>query len=151
MKLPLSVLMTVLLFAAVEAAASGGKQLPPDPRYTEECGTCHVPYPARLLPASSWRALLAGLDRHFDSDASLEPDVQRQIQAYLEQGARREPNPPPAQPLLRITESRWFLHEHDEVPKRVWDAVKKPSNCGACHLGAGNGRFSEHDVQLPTP
>jgi len=96
--------MTVLLFAAVEAAASGGKQPPPDPRYAEECGTCHAPYPARLLPASSWRALLAGLDRHFDSDASLEPDAQREIQAYLEQGARREPNPPPAQPLLRITE-----------------------------------------------
>jgi hypothetical protein len=143
--------MTVLLFPAAEVAASGGRASSLDPRYVEECGTCHVPYPARLLPASSWRALLAGLDRHFGSDASLEPDAQHEIQAYLEQRARREEDSPPAQPLLRITESRWFRHEHDEVPKRAWEAVGKPSNCGVCHPAAASGRFSEHDVQLPKP
>jgi len=52
---------------------------------------------------------------------------------------------------LRITETRWFKHEHDEVPARVWTsaAVKQPGNCAACHAQAERGDFSEHSVRIP--
>lgn len=40
--------------------------------YRDECGGCHVPYPPQLLPKASWQAIVAGLDKHFDSDASLD-------------------------------------------------------------------------------
>ena len=105
----------LLGLAAVPAAAD----------YGSECGSCHVAYPARLLPAASWRQLMGGLDRHFGSDASLEAKANEEISRYLAANAGRRAPPPGAEP--RITATRWFLKEHG--------VVKNPSNCIACHAG----------------
>jgi mono/diheme cytochrome c family protein len=117
--------------------------------YVEECGSCHVPYPARGLPASSWRALMAGLGRHFGNDASLAPAQADTIRNWLVAGAGTQPVDP-AMPL-RLTRSPWFIREHREVPTPLWrsPAVKSAANCAACHRGAERGTFSEHDVRLP--
>ena len=124
-----------------------------DPIYRQECGSCHVPYPPRLLSAESWQAVMAVLPKHFGVDASLDDDAStRAIAGYLQSHARRKATlDSKGQPLLRITETKWFLHEHDEVPSRLWasPAVKSAANCGGCHLGADQGRFSEHQIQLP--
>ncbi|MGX2041725.1 diheme cytochrome c [Methylocaldum sp. MU1018] len=138
------------LSGAPEAGAP--KAPPPNPAYVQECGSCHAPYPARMLSAPSWRAVMQGLDRHFGSDASLEPQVLEDISRYLESAARSRGTSRDGRPLLRITETRRFRHEHDEVPARVWrlPSVKSPSNCGACHSSAAAGRFSEHSVHLPS-
>jgi len=52
---------------------------------------------------------------------------------------------------LRITETRWFVHEHDEVPARAWKhpKVKSAANCTACHADADKGNFNEHGIRLP--
>ena len=117
--------------------------------YVEECGSCHVPYPARGLPAASWRALMAGLDRHFGNDASLAPAQANAIRAWLVAGAGTRPADPAAP--LRLTRAPWFVREHREVPAPLWrsPAVKSATNCAACHRGAERGVFSEHDVRLP--
>jgi hypothetical protein len=107
--------------------------LPPNPAYNAECGSCHVAYPARLLPAASWRQMMAGLDRHFGSDASLEAKAHEEISRYLAANAGRRAPPPGAEP--RITETRWFRKEHG--------VVKNPSNCIACHAGAEQGDFDD--------
>jgi mono/diheme cytochrome c family protein len=113
-----------------------------------ECSTCHVAYPARLLPAQSWRALMAGLDKHFGSDASLDAPAAREITAFLVGHAGKGRD---ASGNLRITETRWFRHEHDEVKDRVWKnpKVKSPANCAACHTGAERGNYNEHDIRIP--
>jgi hypothetical protein len=123
---------------------------PPNPTVKAECGSCHIAYPPSLLPASSWRALMAGLDKHFGTDASLDPQTSATITASLVQNAGRERSWS-AQPMLRISATRWFVHEHDEVPGSVWKSpqVKSPSNCGACHSNAEQGDFSEHNVRIP--
>lgn len=117
--------------------------------YVEECGSCHVPYPARGLPASSWRALMAGLDRHFGNDASLAPAQADVIRGWLIAGAGTQPVDRAAP--LRLTRAPWFVREHREVPAPLWrsTAVKSAANCAACHRGAERGVFSEHDVRLP--
>ncbi len=117
--------------------------------YVEECGSCHVPYPARGLPASSWRALMAGLDRHFGNDASLSLAQTDTIRSWLVAGAGSQPADPAAP--LRLTRAPWFVREHREVPAPLWrsPAVKSAANCAACHRGAERGVFSEHDVRLP--
>jgi mono/diheme cytochrome c family protein len=117
--------------------------------YVEECGSCHVPYPARGLPASSWRALMAGLDRHFGNDASLAPAQADTIRGWLIAGAGTQPVDRAAS--LRLTRAPWFVREHREVPAPLWrsTAVKSAANCAACHRGAERGVFSEHDVRLP--
>ena len=59
------------------------------PAYRNECGSCHVAFPPGLLPASSWRAVMGGLERHFGSDASLDAQTAADITRYLSTNAAR--------------------------------------------------------------
>ncbi|MDD2769208.1 MAG: diheme cytochrome c [Methylococcus sp.] len=141
-----------ILLVSSGLQASGNAAAPPDPAYVQECGSCHAAYPPRRLSGASWQAVLAGLDKHFSVDASLDPKIFTEISAYLNsQAGRQETASADGRPLLRITETRWFRHEHDEVPEAAWKrpAVKSPSNCGACHTAADQGRYSEHGVRIP--
>jgi nitrate/TMAO reductase-like tetraheme cytochrome c subunit len=115
-----------------------------------ECGSCHVTYPPSMLPAESWRAVMSGLDKHFGTDASVDAKTAAEIGAFLEKNAGRS-RWTAAKPTLRVTETRWFQHEHDEVSAVVWKSpkVKTPSNCAACHSGAEQGNFDDDDVRIP--
>ncbi|MFM2067662.1 MAG: hypothetical protein RLZZ584_2571 [Pseudomonadota bacterium] len=129
----------------------GSAALVPPPVYVQECGACHVAYPAGLLPLASWESITARLDRHYGVDASLDAAAARQIKAWLQaQGgtSRRARELPPEG---RITRAAWFVRKHDEVPASTWKlaAVKSPSNCNACHARAEQGDFDEHDVRIP--
>jgi hypothetical protein len=126
-------------------AGRGG--LPPDPAYAKECGSCHLAYPPRLLPAASWRKILAGLDRHFGQDAELEPEARDALERWIVAAAGRDGGEAP----LRITDLRWFRREHREVPG---GAAARPSigtmaNCAACHPGAESWDFDEDRVRIP--
>ena len=154
MKLPTRIGFLALLIAGVPWAgpvlADGHRYTATDPTWKAECGSCHVAYPPALLPAASWRTLMAGLDKHFGTDASLDPASAARIGAFLEQNAGRKRKLVSASEL-RITATRWFRHEHDEVPAYVWKSakVKSASNCAACHAGAERGDFSEDNVRIP--
>lgn len=158
MEFPTSI--RVLLAAAVACATSLGvataddrpvKRPPPPARYVEECGSCHLAYPARMLGASSWRAVLAGLESHFGSDATVAPEALEEIRAYLIAGARSKETATGSGPLLRITETAWFRHEHPKPGARVWahPDVKSPANCGACHREAEAGSYGERSLRVP--
>jgi len=142
---------------ALAALLAGGaqaesKHAPLSPQYVEECGSCHVAYPARMLDAESWQAVLRGLDRHFEVDASLDPETLAALRVYLEGDARRKPTRSAAgTPLLRITETRWFRSEHDEVPRRLRQGPEAvaPANCAVCHTTAEQGSFAERSLRLP--
>jgi len=148
MKITLAV-ASVVLVSGTSAAESNRAPLPP--AYVEECGSCHVAFPGRMLDATSWRAVLGGLPQHFGVDASLDPQTLIPIRGYLESSARSEPTSADGKPLLRITETRWFRHEHDEVPARLWQepGALKPSDCTACHQGANTGSYAEREIRLP--
>jgi len=107
--------------------------LPAGADYRSECGSCHVAYPPKLLPAQSWRQLMGRLERHFGSDASLDAATRQDIEGYLAANAGRRGAPPGPEP--RITRTRWFFKEHG--------VVKNPSNCTACHAGAEQGNFDD--------
>lgn len=141
----------VLLVSSASAAES--KRTPLPPAYVEECGSCHVAFPGRMLDAASWQAVIGGLSQHFGGDASVDAKTLEPIRAYLEGSARRKSTAgADGKPLLRITETRWFVHEHDEVPSRLRpggaEAVK-PAACGACHQQAATGSYAERDIQMP--
>ena len=51
--------------------------------YIKECGSCHFPYQAGLLPANAWNKMMANLENHFNSDASLSPENFQTISKYL--------------------------------------------------------------------
>lgn len=147
-----NLLAATLLAAALPAQADGKRFDVRNTAYQQECSACHLAYPPQLLSASSWRAVMNGLPRHFGSDASLEPAVHADILRYLEANAGRSDSSVAGRPQLRITETRWFVHEHsDELPRDIWKqpAVKSAANCAACHTAADKGDFSERTLRLP--
>jgi hypothetical protein len=150
------VLLSLLALAPATQADDDHRlaAVPPLPAYTQECGSCHVAYPPGLLPAASWQRLMAGLPRHFGTDASLEPATAQAIGDWLAQhagSARKVQREPAAPPEDRISRSAWFQREHREVSASTWalPAVKSAANCGACHTRAEQGDFSERHLRLP--
>jgi len=130
----------------------GRKPLVINARWKDECGACHMAYPPRFLSAESWRAVMAGLDKHFGSDASVDAAAATEIGDFLVLNAsskqRHASNG--IEPALRITETRWFQSEHRKVENKWKDPrVKSPANCAACHTQAENGSFKERDIKVP--
>lgn len=130
-----------------------------DPLYVEECGSCHLAYPAQLLPPRSWQAIMSQLDDHFDENAELDTESRQAIEAYLAEASQSKNgsyrklfrNLGDKVPL-RITELPYFIHEHDEIPSRFIkanDKVGSLSQCNACHKSAEQGDFDEDDVFIP--
>ncbi len=135
----LLLLLATTLPATAGTAATGGEAL-----YREECGACHLAYPPRFLPAESWRALMAGLADHFGEDASLAPATAAAIESYLVAHARTRRVRADRWPPLRISELRWFRHEHEEeVSPRAFRRAGTWANCGACHRDAERWRFDD--------
>lgn len=118
----------------------------------QECGSCHVVYPPQFLSAASWRAVMDGLDKHFGTDASLDAATRSEILRYLQANAGRHDTSAGGKPLLRISATRWFVHEHsEELPRDIWrnPAVKSSANCLACHTAAEQGNYSERSLRIP--
>lgn len=141
------------IFAAVVLAVAGqvlpawadNDRVPPvtDALTRAECGTCHMTFQPAFLPARSWQTMMDTLSDHFGEDASLPPDTVAHIRAVLVAGAGRDRRPQDPAPL-RITETRWFTHEHTFAPA-VWQkpGVVTRSNCAACHRGAEQGFYED--------
>lgn len=123
----------------------------PNPQYQQECAACHLAYPPGLLPKASWSRVMGGLSKHYGVDASLDAATTAELSAWLQAHAGTDRRAREAPPEDRITRSAWFIREHDEVPAATWKrpAIKSPSNCSACHTGAEQGNFNEHDVRIP--
>lgn len=134
-------------------ADARGPMAPLLPRYVQECGSCHVPYPPGMLPAASWQRLMHGLERHFGTDAALDAASVQEIGQWLQRHAGTYKRVSEEPPQDRITRSAWFLRKHraDEVPPQLWQhpQVRSASNCAACHTQAAQGRFDERDIRLP--
>ena len=160
MKRIVSVLLGGMMAAlSAKSVMAGDHVYPITPVYKEECASCHVAYPPGLLSAESWRAVMAGLDRHFGSDASLDPAKAKEITQFLEANAARKSKyaavDAKGKPLLRITDGDWFQREHrdghDGLSRAVWSlpSVKSAANCAACHRGAEQGSYAEGEIRLP--
>lgn len=147
----------VILLGGVVAVAQadddehehGSRAVVSNAKWQAECGSCHVAFPPRMLPAASWREMMAGLDKHFGTDASLDAPTATEIGAFLEQHASTRKLEPTAKPVLRISELRWFVREHRRVSDNTWKLVKSPANCAACHTKAESGDYRERNIRMP--
>jgi hypothetical protein len=149
MRLHLIGLSIAASLAAMPAVAAGPAAL------TKECGACHMVFPASLLPARSWVAVMAGLKDHFGENAALDAATNKQILDLLTAGAADTAGGnrhvmrglSADQTPLRITELPSWIHEHGKG--RVSAAAlakakaKSPSDCVACHAGAAHGQFDD--------
>lgn len=130
--------------------------------YQNECGTCHMAYPPGLLPARSWEKLMDGLADHFGDNAELDPETSAAITRYLVEhaaehdGSRRAAkflrSIPTTDTPLRVTETRYFVKKHDEIPEHMVadnPEVKSFANCAACHRTAEKGIFDDDNARIP--
>lgn len=151
----LAVLLSALATGASADRDEHARHTPLLPRYAQECGACHTAYAPGLLPAPAWARVMGRLDRHYGADATLDPAEAQVIAAWLAREAGPDAGTGAGAADLaaddRITTRRWFVREHRPVDAATWrlPSVGSPSNCAACHLGADQGRYSEHALRWP--
>ena len=130
--------------------------------YEEECGSCHFPFQPGFLPTDSWQSLMSGLEDHFEENAELSDETAQRISRFLSDNAadrsgreisrkmmwslRNRPSP------IRITETAFFQHEHDEIPPSFLKQQEQPlsfTNCDSCHTRALQGSYREREIRIP--
>jgi len=132
------------------------------PTYEEECSSCHMAYPPGLLPARSWKKVMAGLETHFGDNAELDEETFKNISDFLISNSADTSDYRRSRKIMRslnsddtpirISETPYIKHEHDEIPDKLIKHNKKVNslaNCNACHSKAEQGLYSEHGVNIP--
>jgi nitrate/TMAO reductase-like tetraheme cytochrome c subunit len=146
-------LIAVALLMASPATFAGKMTMPSDVpvSYEAECASCHTAYPPALLSQQSWKNVMSGLSKHFGTDASVDPKSQTGLTNWLVKNATTRQKYSETAPENRISKTSWFIRKHDEINADVWKraGIKSPANCGACHIDAANGVFSEKNIQIP--
>jgi cytochrome b len=151
--------LAVLLSNLAILPPTGLRAFTDNPVYQAECGACHEAFHPSLLPADSWRQVMAGLDDHFGEDASLDPATAQNIAEWLSANAAETWDTEAAnrfrvlaadQPL-RITATPYWVTKHEEVPDAVFQqkSVGSKVNCVACHGDAGTGLFDDEAIHIP--
>jgi hypothetical protein len=122
------------------------------PAFKAECGSCHLAFPPALLSSADWQKVMAGLDKHYGDNASLDNQTRRQIEDFLVRNAGSAwklgvggGDPP------RLTLTSRFKRKHREISPATWQdkRVGSLANCAACHPRAEAGSFSEHEITMP--
>lgn len=119
--------------------------------YQAECGGCHLAFSPALLSASDWQRTVSGLKDHFGTDAAVDVKERQEISTFLERHAGDAGKLGSAGEPPRITQTARFIRKHREVSAKYWKdpRIKSAANCEACHRGAAEGRYSEHDISIP--
>jgi hypothetical protein len=141
--------MALILCSSMAHAEREGLSIPDNPKWKDECGSCHLAFPPQLLGAEDWRKLMGGLDKHFGANATMDAGDAKDILGFLQGHAGKGEQH--SAPSLRITDTAWFKREHREVSSRSWihPLVKTRSNCTACHVKAETGDWSERGIRMP--
>jgi hypothetical protein len=75
----------------------------------------------------------------------------RKFAAFLERNAGNPDKLGSAGEPPRITQTARFIRKHREISAKTWKdpRIKSAANCEACHRGAAQGNYSEHDISMP--
>lgn len=130
--------------------------------YQEECGSCHFAYQPGLLPARSWEKVMNSLASHFGDNAEMSGAAYQQILSYLIENSADHTSDRRSKKImrsiapgftpLRITDTPYIKHKHDEIPGRYITGNKNVSSlsrCDACHQNAQQGSYYESQVRIP--
>lgn len=144
-KLPKSSAVAGLILSVASLATAGDHNYGPYPAYyTEECGSCHVPYPPQRMTQAGWLIQINELKHHYGTDASVDVPASQTILSYLVNNAGWKDKLAPADSTGRITKTAWFMKEHGSAPKG-----KSFSDCTQCHIKAASGNFNEASLKVP--
>jgi nitrate/TMAO reductase-like tetraheme cytochrome c subunit len=147
-------LLTIVVFIIYSSATlADGNMMPLRvPEIVQnECASCHMIYPPAFLPKESWARIMTTLDKHYGTDASLDPQSIKEVSQWLNQHAGTYKRVNEAPPHDRMTESAWFIKKHRKISQATWKhaQVKSKSNCMACHTTADKGQYDDDFVKVP--
>ena len=130
--------------------------------YIKECGSCHFPYQAGLLPANAWNKMMSNLENHFNSDASLnEADLQTLTKYLNDNSAEKNMQYKRSNKIVSslaknqipdsISTTPYMIKKHEDIKKNLisQNEVKGLFNCIACHKTADKGIYGERDINIP--
>mgnify|MGYP000605826489 FL=1 len=130
--------------------------------YIKECGSCHFPYQAGLLPANAWNKMMTNLENHFNSDASLnEADLQTLTKYLNDNSAEKNMQYKRSNKIVSslaknqipdsISTTPYMIKKHEDIKKNLisQNEVKGLFNCIACHKTADKGIYGERDINIP--
>ena len=130
--------------------------------YIKECGSCHFPYQAGLLPTNAWNKMMANLENHFNSDASLnEADLQTLTKYLNDNSAEKNMQYKRSNRIVSslaknqipdsISTTPYMIKKHKDIRKDLitQNEVKGLFNCIACHPTADKGMYGERDIKIP--
>ena len=130
--------------------------------YIKECGSCHFPYQAGLLPANAWNKMMTNLENHFNSDASLnEADLQTLSKYLNDNSAEKNMQYKRSNRIVSslaknqipdsISTTPYMIKKHEDIKKNLisQNEVKGLFNCIACHKTADKGIYGERDINIP--
>ncbi len=156
------VIFVLGLFFVAQNLNAASETMSQDALYKEECGTCHLAYPADFLPSRSWKKIMTTLEDHFDENAELSDDVAENLMSYLSRNSGEHTTNKHRRKFsrsikggatpLRITALPYFKKEHREVPSRLIKGnpeVRSLTHCAACHKKAESGSFREREIVIP--
>jgi len=159
------IFLTILvnsLFA--ESYSSGKTDVAPanNQLYIKECGSCHFPYQAGLLPSNAWNKMMTNLENHFNSDASLnEADLQTLTKYLNDNSAEKNMQYKRSNRIVSsldknqipdsISTTPYMIKKHEDIRKDLitQNEVKGLFNCMACHKTADKGIYGERDINIP--
>ena len=130
--------------------------------YIKECGSCHFPYQAGLLPSNAWNKMMVNLDNHFNSDATLDDKTFQTLSKYLSDNSAEKNmqykrsnrivlSIPAGQIPDSISTTPYMIKKHEDIRKNLitQNEVKGLFNCIACHKTADKGIYGERDINIP--
>jgi len=138
-----------------------GRALADDPKWREECGSCHLAFHPNLLPVRSWQKLMAQQNDHFGEDLALDAATRAALLAYAtgnaaerhatEASFKINRSLKPQDTPLRITQTPYWIRKHRHIAASDWllPQVKNKVNCAACHRDAGAGTFEDAAMRIP--
>lgn len=149
--------------AAIEGphVAFVGRKLPDDPKWREECGSCHLAFHPNLLPSRSWEKLMAEQADHFGTDLALDLPTREALLAFMVNNAAEKSSTEaafkinrsikPGSTPLRITETPYWIDKHRDIAASDWrlPQVKSKTHCAACHQDAEAGTFEDAAMRIP--
>lgn len=130
--------------------------------WKDECATsCHGTFFPTLLPAESWRRIMGSLNDHFGDIATLDKNVQQEIQDFLIASSAERSTAESSRKMLysikaneiplRVTDVPYWKYKHARLSEDIFKkkSVASKSNCVACHPGAEVGSFEDKDISIP--
>ncbi|MCK9491382.1 MAG: cytochrome b/b6 domain-containing protein [Sulfurimonas sp.] len=126
--------------------------------FVKECASCHTLYPPHTLPKRSWLALMSNLENHFEDDASLSEEENKNILDFLLKNSAESSTQEVSvkildslknKDIIAITHTDFFKTRHKDISKKVFECVdvKSKANCKACHSDIEQGLIEDDKIK----